>query len=68
MSTLNLSRREREIQRSVLAATATLRSYADPPGRKVMLVVTDGWGIPDWHRTFASGRAGAISTCPGALK
>lgn len=50
MSTLNLSRREREIQRSVLAATATLRSYADPPGRKVMLVLTDGWGVPEWSR------------------
>ena len=49
MSTLNLSRREREIQRSVLAATATLRSYADPPGRKVMLVLTDGWGAPEWN-------------------
>ncbi len=55
MSTLNLSRREREIQRSVLAATATLRSYADPPGRKVMLVLTDGWGIPDWHRQDPAG-------------
>lgn len=50
MSTLNLNRREREIQRSVLAATATLRSYADPPGRKVMLVLTDGWGVPEWNR------------------
>lgn len=48
-STLNLNRREREIQRSVLAATATLRSYADPPGRKVMLVLTDGWGVPEWN-------------------
>ena len=49
-STLNLNKREREIQRSVLAATATLRSYADPPGRKVMLVLTDGWGVPEWSR------------------
>ncbi len=50
MSALNLNRREREIQRSVLAATATLRSYADPPGRKVMLVLADGWGVPEWSR------------------
>jgi len=50
MSTLHLNEREREIQRSVLAATATLRSYADPPGRKVMLVLTDGWGVPAWNR------------------
>lgn len=37
---LNLSKRERQIQRSVLAATATARSFADPPGRKAMLVLT----------------------------
>ena len=50
MSALNLNRREKEIQRSVLAATATLRSYANPPGRKVMLVLADGWGVPEWSR------------------
>ncbi|MCY3971428.1 MAG: VWA domain-containing protein [Acidobacteria bacterium] len=50
VSTLHLNKREREIQRSVLAATATLRSHADPPGRKVMLVLTDGWGAPRWNR------------------
>ena len=43
---LNLSKRERAIQRSVLAATATVRSFADPPGRKAMLVLTDGWEVP----------------------
>jgi VWFA-related protein len=47
-SALNLSKRERDIQRSVLAAVATVRSFADPPGRKAMLVLTDGWGVPSW--------------------
>ncbi len=46
---LNLSKREREIQRSVLAATATVRSFADPPGRKAMLVLTDGWEAPGFN-------------------
>ncbi len=46
---LNLSKREREIQRSVLAATATVRSFADPPGRKTMLVLTDGWEVSGFN-------------------
>ena len=46
---LHLSKRERQIQRSVLAAVATVRSFADPPGRKVMLVLTDGWAVPEWE-------------------
>ena len=45
---LNLSKRERQIQQSVLAATATVRSFADPPGRKAMLVLTEGWGVPEF--------------------
>jgi len=42
------TRREQYIQRSVLSAVATVRSFADPPGRKVMLLLTDGWGVPSW--------------------
>lgn len=42
------NKRERQIHRSVLAAATTLRSFADPPGRKVMLILTDGWGVPSW--------------------
>lgn len=32
-----------QVERSVLAATATLRGFAAPPGRKVMLMLTGGW-------------------------
>lgn len=31
------------VQMSVAAATATLRSFAQPPGRKVMLLYSGGW-------------------------
>jgi VWFA-related protein len=32
-----------QVQRMVSAATATLRSFASPPGRKVMMVLSGGW-------------------------
>jgi len=32
-----------QIARSVQAATSTLRGFASPPGRKVMLLLTGGW-------------------------
>lgn len=32
-----------QVERSVLAATATLRGFASPPGRKVMLLLSGGW-------------------------
>jgi VWFA-related protein len=32
-----------QVRRSVLAATATLRGFAAPPGRKVMLMLSGGW-------------------------
>ena len=32
-----------QVQRVVAASTAALRSFARPPGRKVMLVVSGGW-------------------------
>ena len=44
-------RRERLIQRSVMAAVATVRSFADTPGRKVMLVLADRWTVPSWLST-----------------
>lgn len=33
----------RQVRRSVLAASSTLRGFADPPGRKVMLLLSGGW-------------------------
>ena len=50
-TTLLQNKRERQIHRSVLAAATTLRSFADPPGRRVMLILTDGWGVPSWEDT-----------------
>ena len=35
-----------QVERSALAATATLRSFAGREGRKVMLVLAGGWGLP----------------------
>ena len=34
---------ERQLQRAVSGVTATLRSFASPPGRKVMLILSGGW-------------------------
>lgn len=34
---------EEQLVRSVLAAAATLRGFADPPGRKAMLLLAGGW-------------------------
>ena len=34
---------ERQLRRSVLAAAASLRGFANPPGRKVMLLLAGGW-------------------------
>jgi VWFA-related protein len=40
---LNAARLERQLLRSVLAAAATIRGFADPPGRKAMLLLASGW-------------------------
>lgn len=34
-----------QVEGAVLAAVATLRSFATPPGRKVMLLVSGGWPV-----------------------
>ena len=49
---------DRQLKRSVLAAATTLRSFADPPGRKVMLLLAGGW--PESTAAFAS--AGLLSS------
>jgi len=36
-------RLEKQVERVSLAATAALRSFAQPPGRKVMLLLSGGW-------------------------
>ena len=36
-------RLDQQLHRSVLAAVASMRSFADQPGRKVMLLLTGGW-------------------------
>ncbi len=36
-------RLEQQLHRSVLAAVASMRSFADQPGRKVMLLLAGGW-------------------------
>ncbi len=38
-----VSRLSEQLNRSVAAAAATLRSFAKPPGRKVMLLYSGGW-------------------------
>lgn len=38
-----LARLSGQINRSVAAATSTLRSFAMPPGRKVMILLSGGW-------------------------
>ncbi len=53
-----MAKLDRQLRRSVLAAAATLRSFADPPGRKVMLLLAGGW--PESTAAFAS--AGLLSS------
>ena len=42
---------ESQLRRSVLAAAASLRGFANPPGRKVMLLLAGGW--PESPAAFA---------------
>lgn len=46
---------ESQLERSVLAAVATLRSFANRPGRKVMLLLAGGWPQSPALYTVASG-------------
>ncbi len=45
-----LERLTDQVSRSVTAAASTLRSFAEPPGRKVMLLLSGGW--PFFPATF----------------
>ena len=51
---------ENQVERSVLAAVATLRSFANRPGRKVMLLLAGGWPQSPALYTIASGNLTAI--------
>ena len=44
MRMTGLGDRTEQTRRAVLAATATVRSFAGAPGRKAMLLLADGWG------------------------
>ncbi len=58
-----IERLERQIGRAVTGVTAALRSFARPPGRKVMLLLSGGW--PQSAKDFLVGSQpfGAID-CP----
>ena len=43
---VDLAYRTDQTRRAVMAATATVRSFANAPGRKVMLLLAEGWREP----------------------
>lgn len=43
-----------QVERSVLAAVTTLRSFAAPPGRRVMLLLSGGWPFSPVEYTLSS--------------
>ena len=52
---LNYAQRlEDQLRRSVSAAVASLRSFATPPGRKVMMILSGGWPVSPAEYTVAS--------------
>ena len=48
------NRLEEQLSRSVSAAVASLRSFASPPGRKVMLILAANWPLSPAAYTVAS--------------
>ena len=48
----DLAFRVHQTNRAVMAATATVRSFADAPGRKVMLLLAESWSSPKAPRHF----------------
>ena len=57
----NLERRV-QFERVTTAAVSTLRSFAMPEGRKVMLMVTGEWPAASFFDTFGQGTLGASDT------
>ena len=63
------NRLQQQVESSVLAAVSALRSFAAPPGRKVMLLLSGGWPnspgeytINDYYQTPDGTAAGAVDT------
>ena len=54
---------EEQLSRAVSAATAAIRGFANPPGRKVMLVLAGGW--PFEIDDYVSNQFGRIVSEPG---
>ena len=55
-----------QVESSVMAASATLRSFAQPPGRKVMLLLSGGWPyMPTEYTTDERARLVVEETIPG---
>ncbi len=48
---LDLGSGPESTRRTVMAAAATIRSFADAPGRKVMLLLAQDWSAPNSFRT-----------------
>jgi VWFA-related protein len=55
-----------QLERSVLAATSTLRSFAGAPGRRIMLLLSGGWPFSPAEYTLALAGAAAEDTIGGA--
>ncbi len=58
-----IKRLERRIDRAVTGATASLRSFGNPPGRKVMMLLSGGWPHSAKEYLVGSRPLGAMD-CP----
>ncbi|REJ79967.1 MAG: VWA domain-containing protein [Acidobacteria bacterium] len=56
-----------QVEKSVLAAVSTLRSFAGPPGRRVMLLLSGGWPLSTPEYTVNDLRATAAAVGAGSL-
>lgn len=57
---------ENQLERSMLAAVATLRSFANRPGRKVMLLLAGGWPESPALYTIAGEGLAAVDLAVGS--
>ena len=54
-SRVDLAYRTDQTRKAVMAATATIRSFAHAPGRKAMLLLAEGWREPHFRYVLGSG-------------